>query len=335
MIANFSKVSNFNHSFSSLGLLRMKAFSSDDPNRRGSFVWGSILGGTISNTTIQYKNTKNTILGGTISKLQSHWTFAPAAWTVWPKSADLRITKHHKSQSRFKTKYISLYWRWWCVCNIGVELQLLERRMVATLCLLDSIHAVGLQCPQPQTIQLHTLYIMALSTKQYKYIQGVPGKVSLRMFLNWTASSDIVSPLIDSSQEHERACPHSTNSEGYFFLGHPIYCVFTREITQTRTQWPHSPILLQHNATGLTEPQASSISSQIGNTTTKLWLFVAQLSCRHNVILFPSVTSSHSEAAQNSCHKNMDCIWISASISCTNQKYSPIVSPKPPCCTAE
>ena len=192
MIANFSKVSNFNHSFSSLGLLRMKAFSSDDPNRRGSFVWGSILGGTISNTTIQYKNTKNTILGGTISKLQSHWTFAPAAWTVWPKSADLRIRKHHKSQSRFQTKYILLYWRWWCVCNIVVELQLLGRRMVAEcvpmLCLLNSIQAVSLQYPQPQTIQLHTLYIVALFTKQYKYIQGVPGKVY--------------------SQEHKRACPH-------------------------------------------------------------------------------------------------------------------------------
>ena len=120
-----------------------------------------------------------------------------------------------------------------------------------------------------------------------------------------------------------------------FFLGHPIYCVFTREITQTGTQWPHSPILLQHNATGLTEPQASSISSQIGNTTTKLWLFAAQLSYRHNVILLPSVTSSHSEAAPNSCHKSMDGIWIYATISCTNQKYSPMVSPKPPCCTTE
>ena len=48
--------------------------------------------------------------------------------------------------------------------------------------------AVSLQCPQPQTIQLHTLYIVALFTKQYKYIQGVPGKVY--------------------SQEHKRACPH-------------------------------------------------------------------------------------------------------------------------------
>ena len=38
-----------------------------------------------------------------------------------------------------------------------------------------------------------------------------------------------------------------------FFLGHPIYRVLTREITKTRTQWPHSPILLRYNATGLTQ----------------------------------------------------------------------------------
>ena len=114
---------------------------------------------------------------------------------------------------------------------------------VPMLCLLNSIQAVSLQYPQPQTIQLHTLYIMALSTKQYKYIQGVPGKVSLRMFLNWTASSDIVSPLIDSSQEHERACPHSTNSEGYFFSWTPYTsCLHSRNNTNTRpvTSLPNS-----------------------------------------------------------------------------------------------
>ena len=31
------------------------------------------------------------------------------------------------------------------------------------------------------------------------------------------------------------------------------YRVFTLELAKTRAQWPHSPILLRYNATGLTQ----------------------------------------------------------------------------------